>query len=354
MSSTSPKDLYAPYAAAHTSPKGPDDARPSALQIVRDAGAKGKLSGQVMLVTGCTSGLGIETARALWATGADVYMTVRDLERGQKVVDEIKGSVDDVEGRGKLELVVMQLDNLESVRKGAEEVVERSGGRMNAIVNNAGIMATPFALTTDNHESQLATNHLSHFLLFHTLLPSLLRSSTSSFPSRIIAVSSMGHRASPFLPKDPNFTAPGSYNPWAAYGSSKSANALFANYVDRVYGPRGIRALSLHPGGISTGLQKHMPKEVLEGFAKDENVRNSMKSPAQGAATQVWGAVAEEWGKRGGVWLEDCQECGELPEGAGMGDRGYKGWIFDKAREDECWEVSCKLVGVEIEKREIG
>lgn len=137
---------------------GPGDTRPTALQIIKDEGLTGALTSKVFLITGVSSGIGIETLRALHATGAHIIGTVRNLEKGQKVVDEILTEQKD----GKITLVQMDLSSFASVQAGAAEILSLSEGRLNVLIANAGIMAIPFALTTDGFESQFATNHLGH------------------------------------------------------------------------------------------------------------------------------------------------------------------------------------------------
>ncbi|KAL8966463.1 MAG: hypothetical protein Q9183_003363, partial [Haloplaca sp. 2 TL-2023] len=178
----------------------------------------------------------------------------------------------------------MDLNSLESVRAAAKEVLSKTQ-TLNIVINNAGIMATPSLVkTADGFESQLGTNHLAHFLLFQLLKPALLSSSTSSMNSRIINLSSSGHRAGPVQIGNYNFEN-GNYSPWAAYGSSKTANIYMANEIERRYGAKGLHGLSVMPGGIRTGLQEHVPDSVKASWDTDDEVRNYMKSPAQGAAT---------------------------------------------------------------------
>ena len=127
-------------------------------------------------------------------------------------------------------------------------------------------MATPQGKTKDGFETQFGTNHLSHFLLFNLLKPLLLSASTSTSGSRVVAVSSLGHRIAPTRPHDFNFTEPDSYQPWAAYGQAKTANIHFANGISRRFGGQGLHGLSLHPGGIMTGLQVHLPEEQTKAW----------------------------------------------------------------------------------------
>lgn len=372
------------YHAVHANPQGPGDARPTALQIVKDEGLLGKLSDKVMLVTGASSGIGVETVAALHATGATIFATARDLVKGRKVVDEILARK---WGVGKIHLVEMELGCFGSVRRGVDEILGKTD-RMDVVVCNAGvgfspcffaccgpflftiaaccrvlilyssclpiltkrtqIMATPYTKTTDGYESQFATNHLSHFLLFHLLKPTLLSSATPHSPSRIISLSSVGHRSGQIRFQDFNFEEPGSYTPWSSYGQSKTANIYFANEIERRYGSRNLHAMSLHPGGIATGLQDHLG-ELRKAF-EIESVRRTMKSTEQGASTSVFAAVSEEWKGRGGVYLSDCEVMGPVVEMDMMkGDNGFAEWAFDGEKAERLWVESLKMVGVDGE-----
>ena len=323
------------YKEAHISPNGPNDARPSALQIIKDEGLEGQLSNKVVLITGCSSGIGIETARAMSATGAKVYCCVRNTAKGEKALEGILEP-------GRVELLTLDLNSLESVRACAKDFLSKSK-QLNILINNAGIMATPsLEKTADGFEGQFGTNHLAHFLLFQLLKPALLASTTPEFNSRVVILSSMGHRQAGIQFGNYDFEK-GDYNAWNAYGQSKTANIYMANEIDRRYEGKGLHALSLHPGGIATGLQIHMPKERLEAYSKDEKMRAYMKSPAQGAATTVYAAASKEWEGRGGKYLEDCDEAG-LNKG---GMEGHAAWTYDEEAEKMLWADSCKMVGVE-------
>lgn len=324
------------YTPSHASPKGPGDARPTALDIIKDESLENKLSDKVALITGCSSGLGIETARAMSATGAKVYCCVRNISKGESALSGILSP-------GRVELLTLDLNSLKSVRECAADFLKKSD-KLNILINNAGIMATPtLEHTKDGFEGQFGTNHLAHFLLFQLLKPTLLASSTPELNSRVVALSSMGHRSGGINFEDCNFQN-GGYSAWRAYGQSKTANIYMANEIERRYGGKGLHALSLHPGGIATGLQVHMSEEAKAGFAKDEKVRNYMKSPAQGAATTVYAAVSKEWEGRGGRYLEDCAEAEENVRGA---MEGYASWAYDEEGEKRLWRDSCAMVGVE-------
>lgn len=325
------------YAAAHQNPKGPGDSRPTALDIVKDEGLQGKLSDKVALVTGCSSGIGIETARALNATGMKLYLGVRDIAKGQAALSDILEP-------GRVELLKMDLNSLDSIRAAAAEFLEKSK-TLNILINNAGIMATPQGKTADGFELQFGTCHLAHFLLFQLLKPTLLASSTPGFNSRVIALSSSGHRTGGIQFDDYNFEKH-EYSPWAAYGQAKTANIYFVNELDRRYGSKGLHGLSVMPGGIRTGLQKHVGDAIKESMSKNETMRNFAKSPAQGAATTMYAALSKEWEGKGGRYLEDCAEA-ELVKTSGPISPGYAPHAYNEEGEKRLWVDSLRFVGLE-------
>jgi NAD(P)-dependent dehydrogenase (short-subunit alcohol dehydrogenase family) len=343
------------YAEAHkiANMRGPGDARPTALQIIEDEGLVGKLGGKTFLVTGISSGLGAETVRALHVAGAHVFGTVRNMSKGQEVVDQILSEKH--QGGGKIDLIYMELDNLASVRKGAQEFLQKSNGHLNVLIANAGIMATPFGKTSDGFEQQFATNHLSHFLLFHLLKDALLASATPDFPSRYVSVSSLAHKWGPVHLDDYNFEKT-EYTPFGAYAQSKTANIWFANAIERHYGARNLHATSLHPGIIleGSGLAKHITKEDMEAMDFDADAMRTSKSAAQGAATHVYAAVSKEWAHKGGRYLASVAEQKSQEETAkveGMFDNaneGYAAWAYDEAGEEKLWKDSAKMVGIEV------
>ncbi|DBA88966.1 TPA: hypothetical protein ACH3X2_000192 [Trebouxia sp. C0005] len=218
------------YSAAHADPDGPGDARPTGLDIVEDKGREGTLADQVMLITGCSpGGLGVEVARALHLTGAHVFITVRDLQKGQAALKDILGNSRSIQG--KVDLLQLDLNSLQSVRDCAADFLSKSK-ILNVLINNAGVMACPEGQTKEGFETQFGTNHVAHFLLFQLLKPALLASSTPEFNSRLVSVSSSGHEYSGILFDDLNLKK-GGYNMWKAYGQSKTANIYLANEVAR-------------------------------------------------------------------------------------------------------------------------
>lgn len=246
------KEIPPRYAEQHKREKmtGPGDARPTALQIVKDEGLlDGKsLKDLTVLITGCSSGIGIETARAIYETGAKLFITARTKAKGEPTVKDIIENAKYNKSEENIEIIELELDDLSSVKRAAEDFRVKSNGKLNILINNAGIMACPQSKTKDGFESQFGTNHLGHFYLFQLLKDLLLKSSTPKFQSRVISLASMAHLWGQVRFDDPNFEQEGSYNEWAAYGQAKTANIYFASEVERRYGSKGLHALSLHPG----------------------------------------------------------------------------------------------------------
>ncbi|KAF2281452.1 short-chain dehydrogenase [Westerdykella ornata] len=335
-------ELLRPYASLHTELKGPGDQRPTASQIIADNHLQGALEGKVALVTGASAGIGVPTVLALLETGMRVFAAVRNFDKAR--ASELGPHI----AEGKLELIHLDNNSLASVRRCAEDFKQRSGGNLNLLINNAGIMMVPtLTPTEDGFESQLGVNYLSHFLLFQLLKPLLLRSATPDFPSRVVNVSSMAHRWGTVQLDNLQLEGEGVYDPVAAYGQSKTALIWMANEIERRYGSSHLHAFSLHPGGIWTNLQVHIPEEQMAVWKSDETVGRYMKSPAQGAATTIWAAVANVLEGKGGLYLEDCGVAGPVPEGSGTLDLGYASWAYDEEKEGKLWRKACALVGVE-------
>ncbi|KAK1055889.1 hypothetical protein LTR74_015322 [Friedmanniomyces endolithicus] len=338
-----PTTPFLPYAAVHKQTNGPGDARPTSLQIIEDSHLVGKLSSKTILITGCSAGIGVDTARALYETGAQLLLTARDIPKLTKIIDDIVANATHNKSGPRPEAIEIHLDSLASVRQGAETVKSKSGGKLNILIANAGVMAAPLGKTADGFESQIGTNHFAHFLLFQLLKPSLLQTAKESGTlSRVITVSSSGHH------KDPS-----SYNKWLGYGQSKTANVWMANAIHRRYADKGLIGLSLHPGAIlTTDLKRHMVPEDYAPFGDMALFEKMSKSASQGAATTVWAAVSPHFDDiaNGGRYLDDVGESGPVPEGAGVGDGGYAGWAYEAEGEERLWGVSCRAVGVEDER----
>ncbi|KAF4433167.1 hypothetical protein F53441_13768 [Fusarium austroafricanum] len=328
------------YAAAYLSPQGPGDERPTALQIVKDQDLLDKPTDKVILITGANQGLGLETARALHATGATVYITARSpkkIEQGIKDILSWPGSKSNAPVYG----IELRLDSLESVRAAARSFFEKST-KLNVLILNAGVMATPEEKTEDGFERQFGTNHLGHFLFFQLLKPALLAATTPSFQSRVVSLSSKAHRLGGIRWDDLNFEKE-KYNPWLAYAQSKTANIYFATELERRYKDQGLHALSVHPGPILTNLGRYIG---LGNVDLSGPIKFQLMTPAQGAATTVYAAVGKEWEGRGGKYLANCTEEAPMKEGLDptSTELGYASWIYNEKAEYRLWEESTKLV----------
>ncbi|SCO88800.1 related to reductases [Fusarium oxysporum] len=326
------------YTAVHANTKGPGDARPTALQIIKDEGLEEKRQGQIFVITGTSSGIGIETVRAIAATGATLYLTARDL-------DKAKAALDGIFDPSRMELFQMDQGSLASVRAAAAAILNKTS-KIHCLINNAGIMAIPdLRFTTDGHELQFGTNHLSHFLFFQLLKPALLAAASSELPSRVVVVSSSSHNIHGINDSDNYAFERGNYDANVAYGQSKTANIYMANEIERRYGEKYLHATSLHPGIISTGLTRHMPPDAFKGM---EHIYPTMKSVEQGAATTVWAAVGEAWKHDGGKYLADCDVA---KPSVGGEDKvitpTYASYAYDVEKATRLWKDSLKLVGLE-------
>ena len=324
------------------------------------------LSGRLAVVTGGYGGLGRETARALAAHGANVVIAGRDPQRLADTAAELTAALST--GSGRIETLELDLASLDSVQTAAAELVDRHPV-INLLVDNAGVMACPLARTAEGFEMQFGTNHLGHFLFTVSLLDAL----RAGAPSRVVVLSSAGHRVSPILWEDPNFERTEYFN-WTAYGQSKTANALFALELDRRFAGEGIHAFSVHPGVIITELSRHMTGADFEWMADRARSAGSantgedgsgdadsaseaggspdsasgggfpFKSVEAGAATSLWAATAPELVAHGGAYLEDCGVAA-LAHGPG-GSRGVQEWACDPDQAARLWDLSCRLVGL--------
>ncbi|MDT0469104.1 SDR family NAD(P)-dependent oxidoreductase [Streptomyces gibsoniae] len=286
------------------------------------------LHGKRMIVTGGSSGIGIETARALATAGADVVIAVRNPQAGHGVADDINTGLDSPR------VTVSQLDlaDLPSIRRFATE-----WGRtpVHALIDNAGIMATPLTRTASGREVQFATNHLGHFALASALHDAL----AAANGARIVSVSSRGHLRSPVVFDDIHFTER-AYDPWLAYGQSKTANVLFAVGATRRWADDGITANALHPGGIWTNLVRHLPEDVLEGLRTDPTA--VYKTPEQGAATSVFVATSPLLDGVGGRYFEDCNQA--VPYEGGPERVGVADYALDPEAAQRLWDVSAHAI----------
>ncbi|KAL3475990.1 putative short-chain dehydrogenase/reductase [Aspergillus californicus] len=322
------------YADVHKNPQGPGDARPTALQVVRDEGLEGQLPGCSILVTGVSSGIGVETAKALFTTGATLYLTARNLDKAKKALGDIAQSP-------RVHFLQLDLESLGSVRACAGQLLSMTK-TLNILIANAGVMATPEGRTKDGFEIQIGTNYLGHFLLFLLLRPALLAATSPQRNSRVIFLSSIAHRYSEVMFENINLS--GEYEKWKAYGQSKCALLWAANEIDRRYASQGLRAFSIQPGGIRTGLLQYMSDEEKNGLYRDPILGPQFKSPEQGAATSVWGAVSRALEGSGGKYLEDVQIAKAYDASEGQWAPGYFPHAYSPEKEKKLWEMSLNLV----------
>jgi NAD(P)-dependent dehydrogenase (short-subunit alcohol dehydrogenase family) len=303
------------------------------------------LKGKRILVTGVSAGIGVETARALVAHDADVVGAVRDLEKAKRATTEVIKAA--AETGASFELIELDLASLKSVRAAADKLVD-DGRLFDVIIANAGVMATPFGKTKDGFETQFGTNHLGHFV-FVNRIANLIKDG-----GRLVNLSSAGHRFSDVDPNDPNFdTTP--YEPFVAYGRSKTANILLAVEFDRRHRDRGVRATAVHPGGIATELARYMPDGAMEAWLEQIQTERvaageppfEFKSVPQGAATSVWAGVVASSDEVGGKYCEDCH-VGELiaaDSPATVIAEGVRGYALDPEKAKALWKKSEEMVG---------
>lgn len=296
--------------------------------------AQVSLAGKLALVTGASSGLGVETSRALASAGAGVIMSARDQGKLDAAMAEVREAVPSAE----LEPLLMDLADLDSVRSAAARVLETYQA-VDLLINNAGVMACPLMRTTQGYEMQFGTNHLGHFLFTALVAPALI----AAAPARVVNLSSGGHKFANVNLDDPNYLRR-DYDKWQAYGESKTANILFTVGLDARLRDRGVRAYAVHPGVIMTGLARHMQEadfKLLSERAPGE-APLSFKSVEQGAATSVWAAVAPELADKGGIYLENCQIGKPAVQGA---DSGVESYALDATAAERLWALSETLVG---------
>jgi len=275
------------------------------------------LSGKRAIVTGGSSGIGVETARALASAGAEVTLAVRNVEAGERVAAEVGAA-----GVGALELA-----DLNSVAA----FVAGWSGPLHILVNNAGVMALQEReLTADGWELQFATNHLGHFAL-----ATGLHSALALEGGRVVSLSSRGHQRSPVVFDDINF-AFRPYDPWVAYGQSKTANVLFAVGATARWAADGITVNAVHPGGIMTNLTRHMDDAAIEQAMSSIE----LKTVEQGAATSVFVATSPSLDGVSGRYFADCQEGHEISERDTTGHLGVAPYALDPANADRLWELS--------------
>jgi NAD(P)-dependent dehydrogenase (short-subunit alcohol dehydrogenase family) len=289
------------------------------------------LTGRVVVITGASTGIGLETARALAAVGAEIVLAGRNAEKHAAAMATIRAAVPEAE----LSHVELDLRSLDSARA-AGRAIAAAHPRIDLLINNAGVMYTPFERTADGFELQFGINHLGHFVFTNHVLEAVLAAS----PARIINLSSGGHQSSDIVWDDPNCNAR-PYDKFAAYGQAKTANILFSVELDRRLAGRGVHAYAVHPGMIVTELGRYMTREDMALLRERISATGAAtgapmtyKSIPQGAATTVWAATAPELVDHGGTYLADCAVC-----------ETHAPWARDGASAKRLWALSESLVG---------
>ena len=303
------------------------------------------LRGKRILVTGVSAGLGVETARSLAAHGANVVGAARDLNKAETATAQVRK--DASANGGSFDLIALDLGDLKSVRDSSNKLLE-TGEPFDVVIANAGVMATPFTYTKDGFEMQFGTNHLGHFV-FVNRIASLIRAG-----GRLINLSSAGHRYSNVDLQDPNFERT-EYEPFVAYGRSKTANILFSVAFDNRHRERGVRAAAVHPGGIRTELGRYtdvgrletMIAQINKQLAAEGKAPFQLKTVPQGAATSVWAGVVAPADEIGGRYCENCHVGNVVPDDATItvASEGVRAYALDAANAEALWKKSEEMVG---------
>lgn len=311
-----------------------------AFTPAREVVAGHDLSGKTVIVTGAATGIGVETARALAEAGADVVIAARKPDLAAEACADINRTATGPGARFEM----LDLSDLASIRAFAE----RWGTRpLHILINNAAVMACPLDRTKDGLEMQIGTNHFGHYLLGVLLAPALeAGAARAGRPSRLVSLSSIGHRRSDVHWDDPHFRAR-PYDKWESYGQAKTANALFAVGFHARFKDRGVTANAVMPGGIMTPLQRHLPHEEMVALGwideKTGKIRDGFKTPEQGASTSVWAAVGPELEGVGGLYLENCGQA--APWTAETPWAGVMPHALDPESADRLWALSAETVG---------
>ncbi|MDM0001031.1 SDR family NAD(P)-dependent oxidoreductase [Variovorax sp. J22P240] len=324
-----------------TSPEEAGDSRLGMTSTADEVLSGIDLRGKRILVTGVSSGIGVETARSLAARGAQVIGTARDLGKAADATAPVRAAV----AGGGLELVALDLASLASARSCADALV-RDGRPFDVVIANAGVMATPLGRTRDGFETQLGTNHLGHFVFVNRLAPLIADG------GRVVVVASASHRSANFTLDDLNFERT-AYEPGIAYARSKTANILFAVEFDRRHKSRGVRATAVHPGTVRTELGRHIGLEAMDQILQRISVDLvaqgqppfQWKSVPQGAATTVWAGVVATSTEVGGRYCENCHVSEVVDRAVSPVAEGVCSYALDPETARRLWSKSEELVG---------
>ena len=302
-------------------------AKSTAAEVIKGR----NLNGKTAIITGGYSGIGLETTRAFVSAGAKVSVPARRPDAAKQALAEIDADI---------EVAAMDLADLGSVRRFVDDF-SATGAPLDFLINNAGIMANPETRIGPGWESQFGVNHLGHMALYQGLEPALLKAAEP----RVVALSSTAHILSDIQWEDPHFKSH-PYEKWTAYAQAKTANALFALEVDKRGRDKGLRAFSVHPGGILTPLQRHLPDEELVALgwknpdgSIPERIQTMFKTPEQGASTTVWAATSPQLEGKGGVYCEDADIALLATEQSSRWEH-VRAWACDDEKAARLWAMS--------------
>ncbi|KAI1386555.1 NAD(P)-binding protein [Hypoxylon trugodes] len=307
-----------------------------------------QVKGRTFLLTGPTpGGIGAETVISLAAEApATIILIGRSLEKAQPTIDTIGKVNADV----KVKFFEADLCSFKTVRKAAQAILDDAEiPKIDVLINNAGVMATPFKITEDGIEHQLQANHLGHFLLTNKLLPKIIAAGSGA---RLVFVTSSGHRYTGVRFEDPNFTEPDSYHEFGAYGQSKTAVILYAVALNKRLASHGIRVFTLHPGGISTNLQDHVKaldparvakvmddvsERVMGRSLAEQREAEPWKTLQAGCGTTIRAALDPDLVKEEGIYMHDTVLVTD--------PKWIKEWATDPELAEKLWKLSEELVG---------
>lgn len=333
------------YAAAHDwdGLAGPGDARPTAERIIKDAAAEKTLASNVILITGVSSGVGAATATALAVTGATIVGAGRSITKA-------KAALSAIADYPQLHLLELDLTSSKSIKKFAAEFLKQFNGQINILINNAGGVLANHSLSDDGYERQFSMNYLGQFQLFSLLKDALLSSATVASPSRVINVSSTGHKRGPITDFGIINVKGEDYDAFDSYCQAKTASVYMASEIERRYGAQNLHAWSLHPGAIlvssfldNSGWDKATQEKILETWPQ-----KYFKSNEQGAATQVWAAVSADVLHKDvrGRYLEDVSVSIPAAETKFPDILGYAKHTYSEEKAKELWGFTEELLGV--------